>query len=702
MRVLLIQPPQGDPAQPYTSLGILNAAWKQAGLEVYIADLNLDFYNYLCEPETIRLAIKETKDKLLKNRLNDDEERKAYEQSIVSEDWLETLSAKAIQIFKDQKKFYDPYLYAWAFRAIKRTLYSISAAFYPGEISMQTFRCSESYLSSRGILAATKDIQTNSFLFYCENRGLSHILVSKPEVVAISVTFQTQMIPAWTLADQIKQRFPEIKVVLGGATISRIYGHLLKSPDLFQSIDGFIVFEGETAFPALLNEWERGHDGLAAPNVVLLSGGKPIQSKKSHIEDLDSLPSPDHGCLPLEKYWCPEPALLLNVSRGCYHGLCSFCMISPATWGPHRSNKKYRVRSAEKVVEDIIHINKQTGAKAINLANDVLSPRDLYRIGNILANKKLDVTWDTEIRLERGLTRDILEKMYEGGCRHLRFGFEAASQRVINLMNKRIDHRITQRIIYDCKDIGISVSLMCQVGFPGETKKEALETFKYLRENAPFVSFISVTPFVLELGSKIFLEPEKYSISILHNSLSEDLSWMFRYKRSDGITVEDTYNLYTEIDNSLDKIYPDRDLFFKGGLGHAHTTLYSRHFGPETFLKWNINGSFRDPISFREDLILRTSLELSIQYITSVSNSNWSSVIISAGEMPEYCLRFNTSILVILWMALQPVPAIKLINLALSLSYNTLNFEEAKEIIRTLYQGGFLLNIVDHRKVDCF
>ena len=66
----------------------------------------------------------------------------------------------------------------------------------------------------------------------------------------------------------------------------------MDTPELFDCVDAFMFYEGETAFSALVEEWQKGNSGLDAPNAMVLQDGRPVQSAKTHIEDLNRLPSP--------------------------------------------------------------------------------------------------------------------------------------------------------------------------------------------------------------------------------------------------------------------------------------------------------------------------------------------------------------------------------------------------------------------------
>ena len=64
MRVLLVQPPQSDPAQPYSSLAVLLGAWRAAPLDVDVWDLNLEFFDHMCSADNLRRSLQEVERRL--------------------------------------------------------------------------------------------------------------------------------------------------------------------------------------------------------------------------------------------------------------------------------------------------------------------------------------------------------------------------------------------------------------------------------------------------------------------------------------------------------------------------------------------------------------------------------------------------------------------------------------------------------------
>jgi hypothetical protein len=181
------------------------------------------------------------------------------------------------------------------------------------------------------------------------------------------------------------------------------------------------------------------------------------------------------------------------------------------------------------------------------------------------------------------------------------------------------------------------------------------------------------------------------------NPDDENLSWMYRYRRSDGISVQDIDDLYIRIEGELDRFFPDRDLFFKGGLGHAHTTLYTGRYSPQDFLALN-RGSIRQPRELGEDSLVVTSGNLSMLRLDEDTGGSWSTIIVSAADTPEFTMRLNGSLLLMMMGAITPVSAGRLAGSAITLAGGKLDRAEAFSLVRSLYEGGVLLAVSGDRR----
>ncbi len=174
-----------------------------------------------------------------------------------------------------------------------------------------------------------------------------------PNVVGISNNFTLYDKDAIALSKLIKNKFPDVLLVLGGAHVTMEYPKIIKLP----FVDVVVRGEGEYTFEELLN---------AVSNKEPLNNIKGIVWKKedsSIVENelrepigvLDELPMPAYHLLKMELYLKQKsnnfafsknfPIGHMITSRGCAYN-CIFCSTT-------KNFKKFRSRSPEKVLYSI-------------------------------------------------------------------------------------------------------------------------------------------------------------------------------------------------------------------------------------------------------------------------------------------------------------------------------------------------------------
>ena len=70
------------------------------------------------------------------------------------------------------------------------------------------------------------DTEVNPFIEFYENLIEEELISDQPKIVGISITFQDQIIAAFTLARLIREKMPYVKIVLGGQIITRCHDTL--------------------------------------------------------------------------------------------------------------------------------------------------------------------------------------------------------------------------------------------------------------------------------------------------------------------------------------------------------------------------------------------------------------------------------------------------------------------------------------------
>jgi radical SAM superfamily enzyme YgiQ (UPF0313 family) len=109
---------------------------------------------------------------------------------------------------------------------------------------------------------------------------------------------------------------------------------------------------------------------------------------------------------------------------------------------------------------------------------------DAARFGEFLdalIAKNWGVTWDTPngIRADR-MSGELIAKAKKSGCTYLIFGVESGNQMILDkVINKNLDLKAVTQIARAAYRRKLDVHAFYVVGFPGETKMEIFDTFRY-------------------------------------------------------------------------------------------------------------------------------------------------------------------------------------------------------------------------------
>ena len=161
------------------------------------------------------------------------------------------------------------------------------------------------------------------------------------------------------------------------------------------------------------------------------------------------------------------------------------------------------------------------------------------------------------VRFDKGLTKDILSKAREAGCLKMVFGLESSNKRILSLMDKGIETEITKNIIDYCDETGIAIHMYVIVGFPSETREEALETLDFVISNEKFLKSKGASClaclFELEKHAPILRDPGKYGLTKIGHPKQDDLSLGYFYETDGGMTPEESGEVYEYVRSEIDK-----------------------------------------------------------------------------------------------------------------------------------------------------
>jgi radical SAM superfamily enzyme YgiQ (UPF0313 family) len=174
-----------------------------------------------------------------------------------------------------------------------------------------------------------------------------------------------------------------------------------------------------------------------------------------------------------------KPVFTMNTSRGCPFN-CSFCSVG-SIWG-----KQYTYFSPDRILSEIEYLVRRFGAKGIYFREDnfTLNLKRTEEFCEKLIKKNTNIHWACETRVDN-MSEDLVRLMSAAGCRAVYLGVESGSQRVLDMLNKKITVEQIKHTVHWCKKYNIRTYCSLIVGTPGETYEDYLLTKKLMYELKP-------------------------------------------------------------------------------------------------------------------------------------------------------------------------------------------------------------------------
>lgn len=334
-----------------------------------------------------------------------------------------------------------------------------------------------------------------------------------PTIVGVSSLFSPSFNNFLDCAEAAKKIWPESLVIGGGNIPTNDYDHIFNKLN-FIYFDALCYGEGEKPLKDLILSEDR-KNYLENSNSWITK--KKLQEKKEFIpkhdfiENLDEIPFFDYDLCDIERHSInPNITSFHNVmsegtnfgfhvmtSRGCPY-LCTFC-ASHKTHG-----RKMRYHSTTRVKEDLLKLKNKYGAKTIVFQDDhfMSNKERVSDILNIVTDLKLGSLYQNGLTLY-ALDREMLEKFYNAGVRHLVLPVESGSPKVLKEnMKKPLKLNISERVSNDCRDLGIYTNTNIIIGMPGETKKDIDDSRINLRKiKTNWFNIVCASPLV---GSEMY------------------------------------------------------------------------------------------------------------------------------------------------------------------------------------------------------
>ena len=363
---------------------------------------------------------------------------------------------------------------------------------------------------STGDLLRLKNEVAPAFIEFC----VREIDWSRFGLVGFSVVFQ-QLLGSLALARALKQRYPQIRTILGGASLEDDIAAEVMTQ--CPQVDFAHCGDGEISFPEMVRRLyaEQSLGGLTG---IMWRNGSQLRyaGRSPNFKDMNSTPVPD-----FDEYfyarregryeWWEEACevmLPVEAARGCWWGEknhCTFC-------GLNRSGMEFRAKDSSHLLQQLEILSSRYGIFQFNAIDNILAPT-YSEVFAELAAAHSDIKLHYEIR--PNLSRKQLGRMRQGGLFSVQPGVESFSTPVLKTMRKLTTGMRNLELIKWCTYYGINNLYNILVGFPGETAEDFRLQSEVVRKSMHLQPPYAIAVARADRGSPMFTNPAAHGIQQL-------------------------------------------------------------------------------------------------------------------------------------------------------------------------------------------
>lgn len=307
---------------------------------------------------------------------------------------------------------------------------------------------------------------------------LKTIETEKPDLVVFET--KTPVVKLhWSIIEDVKKTSPLTRTVLMGDHVTA-----LPEESFMKSKVDFVITGGDYDFAlsglaaALSSKGDMPTGVFYRENTTIKNTG-PFSLKN----DLNTLPFIDRDLtkayLYYEKWKKREPFRYTMAGRDCQWGKCTFC-----SWTTTFSN--FRTRRVDSLLDEIEMLVERYGAREIfDDTGNFPAGGWLKKFCEGMIERKLnkEILFSCNMRFDYLVRNpELLPLMKKAGFRKVKSGLESASQNTLDRIKKNIRVEDTIEGCRLATEAGIDVQLTIMVGYPWETREDALRTLYLAKE----------------------------------------------------------------------------------------------------------------------------------------------------------------------------------------------------------------------------
>ena len=305
----------------------------------------------------------------------------------------------------------------------------------------------------------------------------------KPDWVGISVPFPGNLLAGLKCAKYVKAKYEGVKIVMGGGYVNTELRQMTDT-GIFKYVDYITFDDGELPIRRLI-------EGGELLRTAYLKDGKVefAQMDVQENEKFGDLPAPTMRGLDLSKYidfvdttnpmhrlWSDGRWNKMMLAHGCYWAKCAFCDTCLDYIG------RFEACGVKIIVDRMETMIAETGNTGFHFVDEAAPPALLRKLAEEILERKLVVTYWTNVRFDKTYTAELCYLLARSGCIAVSGGLEVASPRVLKLINKGVTIESATECMRNLSANGIMVHTYLMYGFPTQTEKELYDSLGRVRD----------------------------------------------------------------------------------------------------------------------------------------------------------------------------------------------------------------------------
>lgn len=294
----------------------------------------------------------------------------------------------------------------------------------------------------------------------------SLLLGQEPDCIGFT-TLGCSFIFALSVSEILKNQNPDIPILLGGPHATILHRTLIER---FPFFDVIVRNEAEeTIVPVLKGLKNRNFKNIPGVtwrinDLIFENQGNPT------VKEVDELVFPayhNYGLKELNLNY-----IRVDAGRGCPFK-CTFC--STASF----FGRNYRLKSPEKLIGELDELHRVYGYTDFKLNHDLFTVNRKKVIAFCNAIMGKGYTWGVSARVDC-VDKEMLEIMWDAGCRGIYFGLETGSERMQKISKKKLDISLVEPILDITEKLGMRTIVSFIVGYPEEQEEDQNDTLDML------------------------------------------------------------------------------------------------------------------------------------------------------------------------------------------------------------------------------